>query len=268
MGIGYIIGCLLSIMLWKIDKQSLFIRLSKLEERYIRNKIIIEFGYILFFICLFVLILKIKPNEFFNAVTAFMVVDVSNTERKNLSYKNKIHFYDSISTISRSLICGFIAPIFYIITIGNSAAILYMLVYNTYMVHEDMKLIKACFNILSILPSLLAQLFLYLIFTCKNKTLKISYEGDYLVNCIARPLLNIDILAAYIESVNFYYYYRVKKCGYVKCYGKFTRKIDSQCIKDYLSITYIVCLIYFTFFMVCELAIKSQQYRLFIDHWF
>jgi hypothetical protein len=65
-----------------------------------------------------------------------------------------------------------------------------------------------------------------------------------------RPLLNVDILGAYVESVNFYYLHSSKNTDYLKSYGEYTKKIDDVCIKDYLSIGYGICLIIFIIFFI------------------
>ncbi len=67
------------------------------------------------------------------------------------------------------------------------------------------------------------------------------------------PLLNVNILAAYIESVNFYFYYHENNMHYLKSYGDYNNKIDDVCIKDYISISYSICFIVFTMFVALEL---------------
>ncbi|HCW03635.1 MAG TPA: hypothetical protein DGK91_03275 [Clostridium sp.] len=63
-------------------------------------------------------------------------------------------------------------------------------------------------------------------------------------------MLNIDIFGAYIESVNFYYYFNDDGVHYVKSYGEYGKKIDITCIKDYLSITYALAMVYFISFFI------------------
>jgi len=194
----------------------------------------------------------IKANEVFNAITTFIVIDISNTERKNLNHTERKHFYDTISTISRALVCGFIAPLLYICIMGNNASIAFALLYN-FSLDEELNIIGICKSIATIIPALIAELFLYIIFVFKNKKLKIEFKGDYIKNFFKIPLLNLDILAAYVESVNFYFYYNSNNMHYLKSYGEYAGKIDDACIKDYLSISYSICFILFTVFIFLQL---------------
>jgi hypothetical protein len=198
----------------------------------------------------------IKSNEVFNAITTFIVIDISNTERKNLNHTEKKYFYDTISTISRALVCGFIAPLFYIVVLGNSASIVFTLL-CIFTLDEDFSIMRMCRNISIILPSLMAEAFLYIIYVFKNKKLKIAFKGDYINNFWKIPLLNVDILAAYIESVNFYFYCNTNNMHYLKGYGNYAGKVDDVCIKDYLSISYSICFIVFTAFTFLEIVQKN-----------
>ncbi|MBU3190560.1 hypothetical protein K9O30_15440 [Clostridium bowmanii] len=194
----------------------------------------------------------VKSNEVYNAIAAFIVIDISNTERKNLNHTEKKYFYDTISTISRALICGFIAPLFYIMILGNAAAIIFTLLYNLSL-NEDLNIIGTLIAIFCIVPSLIGELFLYAIYAFKNKNFKINFKGDYLSNLLKTPLLNVDILAAYIESVNFYFHYNGNNMHYLKSYGEYNNKIDDACIKDYLSISYFICFILFIAILLMRL---------------
>ncbi|MCB2291940.1 hypothetical protein LGK95_00105 [Clostridium algoriphilum] len=252
MGIGYLVGCLLSILLWKLDRQRLFNIINLKIKKKIENIYVLQFLY--FFVAIFIYIglVLIKDNQVYNAITAFMVIDISNTERKNLNHTEKKHFYDTISTISRALICGFITPLFYIAILGNGAGIIFTLLYNLGM-DEDLNIISKIVSIASIIPSVIAELFLYTIYIFRNRNLRVKFKGDYISNLWRIPLLNVDILAAYTESVNFYSYYNGDNMHHLKSYGDYSNKIDDVCIKDYLSISYSICFIVFTIFVVLQL---------------
>jgi len=209
--------------------------------------LVLEIFYFTSIIVLIALLYHIKTNEIYNFITAFLVIDVSNTEEKSLKLQDKIHFYDSISTISRSLLCGFIAPLLFIITLGNSFAIAYLIIYKLYSIDKYL-IIKILFSIFSLLPSIITQLLLYVVYLIRNKRLHIDFKGEYIVNCVKRPLLNLDIMGAYIESVNFYYHFDDKNIHYIKSYGEYTNKIDEICIKDYLNISYGICILCFILF--------------------
>ncbi|WP_139904208.1 hypothetical protein [Clostridium thermarum] len=249
MGLGYIIGCMLSIILWKVNKRRFIETIDDKIRRFVRNVTIAEILYVFIISVIIVLLSDYRKNELINAITAFIVIDISNTERKNLNIKDRTHFYDSISTISKALVGGFIAPLFYILFLGNGYGIAYMLLYNICYVNSYIFL-KFLFILLTIIPSMLAQLLLYFVYLVRNRKLSIDFKGDYLINCFTRPLLNIDILGAYIEAVNFYYYFHHNDVHYVKSYGEYSNKIDSVCVKDYLSITYGIAMTYFIVFFI------------------
>jgi hypothetical protein len=225
---------------------------NKELKRKIKNIYVVQVIYFCAVTLIYIGLAHIKSNEIFNAITTFIVIDISNTERKNLNHTEKKHFYDTISTISRALVCGFIAPLFYIVVLGNNAAIVFTLLYN-FSFDEDLNIICVCKAIAIIIPSLIAEAFLYIIYVFRNKKLKIEFKGDYINNLWKVPLLNLDILAAYIESVNFYFYCNSNNMHYLKGYGDYAGKIDDVCIKDYLSISYSICFILFTVFIFLQL---------------
>lgn len=201
-------------------------------------------------ILIFYLISIINHKEIVNFITAFLVIDLSNGEKKNLELKNRIKFYDSITIACKSLLCGFVAPLFYILVFSsNFAGILYAFIYN---ISETKRhsVFEVIWSIFSIIPAFITQFFLYIIYIFRNKSFKIDFKGDYIVNSITRPLLNLEIMAAYIESVNFYYHFHSEDMSYVKSYGGYNNKIDDICIKDYLSITYALSFLFFALFIL------------------
>lgn len=259
MGIGYAIGCLISILLWKVDRQGLISFINIKLKKKIKNVYVVQFLYLCAAIAIYIGltlmadITFIKNNQVFNAITAFMVIDISNTERKSLKHTERKHFYDIISNISRALICGFIAPLFYILILGNGAAIVFTLLYNITF-DENLNILGILLTCTTIIPSIIAEIFLYIIYVFRNKKIKIDFKGDYTNNMWKKTTLNVDILAAYIESVNFYFHYNVNNMHYLKSYGGYSGKIDDVCIKDYLSISYSICFIIFTVFLVLQFS--------------
>jgi hypothetical protein len=250
MGIGYIIGCLLSLILWKFDRQKLFYKLKDILDKLTKNEIALQIAYTLIVLAVCFFIEQIKIKELYNLITAFLIIDISNTEKHNLKQREKVRFYDSISTISRAVVCGFIAPLLFVALLGNVFGIGYMLIYNISITDEGLDIFGIAFTALTILPALIAEFFLYFVYLCRNRRSAIDFKGDYFSNLLMRPLLNVDILGAYVESVNFYYLYSTKKTDYLKSYGEYTKKIDEVCIKDYLSIAYGICLIIFVLFFI------------------
>lgn len=252
MGVGYVIGCLLSILLWRIDRQRLYNLMNIKLKSKIKNIYVVQIIYFCAIVLIYIGLHHIKSNEVFNAITTFIVIDISNTERKNLNHTEKKYFYDTISTISRALVCGFISPLFYIVIFGNDASIVFTLLYNLSL-DENLNVIGTCKSIAIIIPALVAEAFIYIIYVFRNKKLKIRFKGDYINNFWKIPLLNLDILAAYIESVNFYFHYNSKNMHYLKSYGDYAGKIDNACIKDYLSVSYSICFILFTVFIFLQI---------------
>jgi hypothetical protein len=253
MGIGYVFGCLFSILLWKLDRQGIFNSMNIKLRKKIKNIYVVQFIYFSAVIAIYIGLTFVKSSEVFNALTAFIVIDISNTERKNLNHTERKHFYDTLSTISRSLVCGFIAPLFYIIIFGNGIAIVFTLIFNLGF-DEDLNILNIVLAIASIIPALIAEAFLCIVYVFKNKNFNMKFKGDYINNLWKTPLLNVDILAAYIESVNFYFHYNGNNMHYLKSYGEYNNKIDDSCIKDYLSISYAICFILFTTILLLKLV--------------
>lgn len=258
MGIGYIVGCLLSVLLWKLDRQVIYERVNNLMVKVFKKAVIVEFISVLMAILICFILSFIEIRELSNFITAFIVIDISNTERKNLKRRERVHFYDSISTISQSLICGFIAPLLYIAIGGNVLGIGYALIYNIWYSSEGSYILNCLFTVMNIVPAIIGDIILYILYASRNKTLKIEFKGDFLKNLFIRPILNIDIFAAYIESVNFYYYFDDNNTSFLKSYGHYNKKIDERCVKDYLSIVYGVSLMVFICFFV---AIVKMTYK-------
>jgi hypothetical protein len=248
-GVGYVVGCFVSILLWKFDRTKIIDIINSFFKKIIKVNILLQIFYLAMIAILVSILGSLHSNELYNFITAFIIIDVSNSERKNLNLKERAHFYESMSIISRSLLCGFIAPLFIILLLGNNFAIAYMLIYNLYCV-DNYSVIKFIFIILSLIPAFFTHLFLYTIYLVRNKKATINFKGDYLSNCFTRPLLNLDIFGAYIESVNFYYHFNEDDMHYIKSYGEYTNKIDEVCIKDYLSVSYGICIVIFLIFFL------------------
>lgn len=254
MGLGYVIGCFLSIALWKLNRRKVFLNITKKLNNLIKNCILCQVVYlfIIVLICFLInLIFKYHSNwtELYNLITVFLCVNISSTEKENIERHDKIYFYNSISEISYSLVCSFISPFVYIFFLGNAFAVFAAFVFYSGS-NKKFKIFNLMSTLLSIIPSLFAEIYMYICCIIKNNSLKVGFEGDYFKNLISNPLLNVDILAAYAESVKFYYYYRDKDTDYIKSYGEYKNKIDTDCIRDYLGTSYIVCIITFSVFYI------------------
>ncbi|MEA4825970.1 MAG: hypothetical protein VB130_04980 [Clostridium sp.] len=252
-GIGYAVGCLFSILFWKVDRHKLLKYMDLKIRKIFKYPLLVQAFYILSIILVCLLLKKAAPKELYNAITAFLVIDISNTERYNLSIKEKVDFYNTITTITRAIVCGFIAPLLYILILGNYFAITYTIIHNL-SYEKEYKLFLFIWRIFTIVPSLILQMFLYVIFVIRTKEISIDYKNEYISGIFINPLLNANILAAYVESINFYYYFNIKGTDYIKSYGKYNNSIEYGHIKDYLAIAYIVCTIFFIIFLGCNIA--------------
>jgi len=241
---------LLSILFWKFDRHDLAIKVNEKFSAKIRDKSVLQWVYFILIIILGVVISTVSNSEIVNALVAFFVIEISNSERKTVIKKSteKKEFYNTLSLISKSLICGFLAPLIYILIIGNTGGVIYTLIYYT-SDDEGLKFINSILNMLNIIPTLIGGMFLYIVYVIRNKTFKINFKGDFFINIFTNPLLNIYILAAYIESVNFYYI-QDKGVHYLKSYGVYQGKIDDLCVKDFLTVIYGVCFIYYVIFWI------------------
>lgn len=251
MGEGYLFGCLLSLLLWKFDRKRVFEVIDNILAKIISSYFIRESIYLGIIILLyFPFLYKTQYYEIVNLLVAFLVVDISNSERKTLKLKEKIKFYESLALMTKSLLCGFVTPFLLILAFkSNYAGIAYFIIYNINEV-SNYKLINIIFKIVTIVPSLIVQTLYYLIYVLRNKSLKISFKGNYLSNLIEDPCLNLNIIGAYIESVNYYYYFKFHGTSYIKSYGNYNNRIDEACVKDYLSISYGTAFLLFAIFMI------------------
>lgn len=249
MGIGYVLGCLFSILFRKIDKFKILEKIYYKSKKIIKSDILFIAIIAVFFISLIYAFMFIPDEEIKNFITFIICIDISNTEYINLKNKGEKHFYNSISTITKALIGGFIGPVLYAALFGNLFAVFYYILFLTNDM-LDKKLTNILIRILNIIPAFLADLLFYLIYIIRYKTFKIDFKGDFFINSILNPMLNLNIIAAYLESINFYYF---KSDCDIKNYGSGKRSIDSICIKEFLNHTYFICLIIFIIFIVIEI---------------
>lgn len=249
MGIGYLLGCFLSICLWNIERNKYFKWIDKKLKLIFKSNGILVLVYVSIIIGLYPLFHFFIKGEFSSFITSILIIDISNSERYNLRLKDRIKFYDSLSLLTESLLCGFIAPLTYVAISGeNYLGVLYFIIYNLSKV-GDYSIFKFIVSILNIIPSLILQVLYYIIYVFRNKKLSIEFKGDYLQNIFLRPMLNLEIMGAYIEGVNFYYHFNKKDTSYIKGYGNYNSRIDEACIKDYLSISYGIAFFIFIIFM-------------------
>jgi hypothetical protein len=245
MGLGYVLGCLFSILFRKIDKFKLMEGIYSKSKKIIKSDIFFIILLTLFFAALRYTFLLVPNEEINNFITFILCIDISNTEFINLKTYGNRNFYNSISTITKSLVGGFIGPILYTGLFGNYFGVLFYIIFLTNDLIDN-KFINFITKILNVIPSLLAGLIFYTIYIIRNKTFKIDFKGDFFINFFLNPLLNLNIIAANLESINFYY---LNKENNLKNYVNGKQNIDSICIKEFLNYTYFVCLLSFLVFI-------------------
>lgn len=252
---GYLIGLCLCILVWKVDRNYIwhrFIRKRAIKDKHVEIVqcllivIAVGIGYLYYYLGR-----RFENNDIVNAVTIFLTIELNISGKKEASNKKKKkkNFYRNLSSISDMFIFKIVAPLIYIAILGNCAGIIYTYFYYASS-DKRFKLINHIFEFFNIIPSIYAGGILYIIYILRNRTIKISFNGEYFRNLLLSPMLNIYIMAAYIESVNFYYIVQNKKINYMKVYGEYQCKIDMLCITDYLSIAYGIAAITFAIFML------------------
>lgn len=252
MGRGYLFGCLLSLLLYKFDRNRVFRFIDIKLNSLVKSNFIKEMIYFIIIAILYFPFLYLNLNdEFINFLVAFLVIDISNSERKALKLNEKMRFYEAIETMTKSLLCGFFIPLFLIIAFKNNyPTIIYFVIYNITEITEY-KVINVIFKIIIIIPSIILQGILYFIYVFRNKQYKLNFKGEYFHNLIEDPCLNLNITASYIEKVNYCKCYKFRDASYIKNYGNYNERINEGCVKDYISISYgVAFFIFAVFFMV------------------
>lgn len=249
MGLGYVLGCLFSILFRKIDKFNLIEGIYSRSKKIIKSNFLFIIIIALFFVALRYTFILISNEEVNNFITFILCIDISNTEFINLRNSGNKNFYNSISTITKALIGGFIGPILYTALFGNYFGVLYYILFLTNDLIDN-KFINFITKIVNILPSFLADLIFYIIYVIRNKTFKMDFKGDFFINLFLNPMLNLNIISANLEAINFYYLNRENN---LKNYVNGKQNIDSICIKEFLNYTYFVCLLSFLVFITAAI---------------
>ena len=247
MGVGYIVGCLASILLWNVERQAFFRKLDGFIKKFFESKVAAYVFYVLGILIMSLIAIIFWDKEIANFITAFLVIDISLSERENMEAED-MRFNATIGKLCRSLVCGMTAPLFYVLLFGNVGGIIYFALYNICYV-GDYAMFDKVLSFLTVIPGLLVQLIFYMVYIFKSKKLAIDFKGDYLINIVKRPLLNLEITAANIESISFYYHFQEKEQSFVKLYGKEENQITDNIIIGYLSTLYIAAIFIFLAFL-------------------
>ena len=159
MGIGYTLGCLLSILLWSLKRSTVFNKIEEIGHRFHKGKIFVYLLYLIMMIAGVWFFLTFK-NEWTSFLIAFMVVDISNSEKNNIN-ASELKFHKTIALNCKALVCGFVAPLFYILIFGNYMGFIYTLVFHI-SEQGNYRMLTYLLNILSmkIFKMLLKNMFL------------------------------------------------------------------------------------------------------------
>lgn len=257
MRVGYLLGGVMSLVLYRVNRRQMVSLFKLWLESSIKNKFILQLAFIGTILLINLIIFFIPENEFINGVVAFAILEINGTTR-GINCKNsddRKYFYNTLVIIGKSFIGSFVAPLIIILLFGNATAVAYGLLY--YLIDDaEFPLGEKLLNILYIVPSIIGDGLLYVVYIFRNKTMKIKFKGEFFHNIIYMPLLNIYILGAYIESVNFYYIENRKVVHYLRSYGGYQSKIDDIAIKDLITIIYGVAGIAFIIFLIIINLIK------------
>lgn len=262
---GYLLGGTLSLLLYKVDRRKVASLFKSMLKKKIKNEEAIQVIYLLLTILVSVAIGLIPENEAINGIVAFSVLEISgatwglNIKALIKSTSERKIFYRILILLGKSLVATFITPLMIILLFGNGPAVAYGMIYFLF---KDINhgLGERLLNILFIIPSLIGDGLLYLVYICRNKTLKINFKGEFFENLLYMPLLNVYILGAYIETVNFYHIENCEVVHYLKSYGVYQGKIDEVAIKDLVTIIYGVAGAAFVLFIILinlKLRVKS-----------
>lgn len=254
MKLGYLIGGTLSLLFYKIDRKRVASTIKWVLESRVKNKKIIASIYALGVILIGVMMYLIPESDAMNGIVAFSVLEISGAAKETRSGRIKKTiserrvFYDTLATMGKSLIGSFITPLLIIIFLGNSTAMVYGIIYFFFNGVKYTQ-VEKILNILFIIPSLIGDGLLYFVYVCRNKTFKIDFKGEFLENLLYMPLLNIFVLGAYIETVNFYHIENCEVVHYLKSYGGYHGKADEIAINDLITIIYGVAGVAFILFI-------------------
>lgn len=255
MKVGYLIGGTLSLLLYKIDRKSVTARIKFILKTNVKNEKYVNIILLLLITSVAIMVYLAPQSEEINAIISFVVLELMGREvevkekksRRNPS-ERKI-FYDTLFKLGRALIGTFITPLIIILLFGNVVAIVYGMVYF-FFDEINYGLGAKIINIIFIIPSLIGDGLLYLVYICRNGTFKISFKREFFHNLVYMPLLNIYILGAYIETVNFYYIENCEAVHYLRSYGDYQGKIDEIAIRDLVTIIYGVAAVLFILFII------------------
>lgn len=251
MGIGYIIGCVLSLSLVDFNRSKIINSISSFLIKLFKKTTYVQLLYLII-VSLIVLLLKnVGYTELYNIITGFLVVDLCNITITKNSNKTKKKFYNTVHHITTSTVCGFIAPFFYIYIFRNNIfGIAFMLIYNISL-NKEFKLLNEIRNILIIIPCIIMDLLLYTVYLFTNRKTYINFKGDFLRNLFFNPTLNIDIIASHIQFINYYYFYQDTNLQHIKSYGNYkSSSVSISNVKTYLTVSYSICCFMFSLYII------------------
>lgn len=251
MGAGYIIGCVLSLLIIDFNRSKLINNVSLFLIKFFKKTTYVQLLDLIIIFFIVFLLKNIGYSELYNVITGFLVTDLCSITITKSSNKTKKNFYDTVHHITTSTVCGFIAPFFYIYTFKNNVfGIAFMLIYNASL-NKHFKFLSKIRNILIVIPCIIMDLLLYTVYLFTNKKTYINFKGDFLNNLFFNPTLNIDIIASHIQFINYYYFYQDTDLQYIKSYGNYkSSNVSISNIKTYLTVSYSICCFMFSLYLI------------------
>lgn len=251
MRVGYLFGGVISLIFYRVNRREWISLLRWYLEERIKNRKLLIGAYIGIIALITFIMREVPESELVNGLVAFGVLEIAGTSR-GINCKNsddRKYFYNTLIILGKSFVGSFLTPLTIIVFFGNIAGVAYGLLY--FLSDDlDFSLGKKLLNIIYIIPSLMGYGLLYLVYIFRNKTMKIDFKGEFFQNLLDMPLLNIYILGAYIESVNFYYIEHREVVHYLRSYGEYQEKIDDIAIKDLVTIFYGLAGVAFIIFII------------------
>lgn len=254
---GYSFGCLLSILMWNFDREKNIEKLLKYIKKGENVSWIDYFLFSVLFVTLFSILELFFSKEVYNFLTIFLVINFSSTEKKNVNICRGKVLDEGIFNISSATVCGFIAPLFYIMLFHNIIGVIYVILIMGNSNFEN-KYLNNLVKTLNVIPTIIAQVLLSICNIGKIKEIKGVFNKQYMKNILINPLLNLDILASHFYNFNFYYYTKINGNTYIKSYGANKgKKINEEAIKDYQKCAYTCCFIFFVVFILWFMITKN-----------
>lgn len=264
---SYILGILLSFMLFKFDRKNLILKLKKMIVRRFKNTYIRELlillcilvsSYVLFYFTDKLTTIwdsksfpYIGHINFSNIIAMVLLIDFSYTEKIILKWDDSSYCHELIKSLSSSLTFGFVAPLIFLSLTNNFWA----LVFCSFMILTPRSLLITglMYKILAFLPCTLVILCIYILLAVTGKLKSsLSYKGMFIKNLYFDPMINIYISVAFLMGTFMIIDYQNIYDHRVVKYG-LNRNIKKVNLYTLLTKSYLICILNFLIFLVLEI---------------